>query len=332
MGDLMTNRAFYDIPANTWVKVASAVISGSLRKKIFGTQYLYTYIDTGDTAPTDGDESAGILFDDKVEKFAYASASDVYVYADGKDGRVCWDSEALGEKIRDKRPVDLYMITTAGQPAQTTTSAPAAQNATELTLTSVTGITTGQFFGLFDVTSKAFYFGTVLAAPVGNVVQIDSPLCCAYPTGSIFQAVSKNINANGSVTPVTYSIAPQTTIRALRVLGSMTTGSPPDYSTFGDIAGGITKGIVLRRNNGVVDNIWNVKKNADFAGLAYDLNIFRAANPQGVDGLAFRYTLNGEDKHGTSILIPPGDRLDLIVQDDLSSLTSFEITVQGYEE
>lgn len=39
----------------------------------------------------------------------------------------------------------------------------------------------------------------------------------------------------------------------------------------------------------------------------------------GVDGLSFKF--NVRDRHGVAIRLDPGDRLELIIQDDLSSIT-----------
>jgi hypothetical protein len=317
---------------DTWTKIASGVSYGKLWVVDFGTPYYYTYRIAGETPPTA--KSDGVLLQVPSLTIAYEDASDLYIWSDTKDGEVRFDYDNFPSTPRNKRPLDLFMSTLTGQPAKTTLSAPALKDTNEVTLTSVTGITTGQYFGMFDTATEQFEFATVVAPPVENVVTIDSPLCCDFSAGSLFNPLTRDLNVDGSGTPITFSIAPQASgrVRVTRILGVMTTTGTADFSKFGDIDGGLLKGIVLRRNNGITDNIWNVKSNADFASLAYDFDIFDPSGPLGVNGLKFRYTFNGEDKHGTSVLLPPGDRLDLIVQDNLSTILSFRITVQGYEE
>ena len=101
--------------------------------------------------------------------------------------------------------------------------------------------------------------------------------------------------------------------------------SAVDLSKFGDIVGGLTKGLLLREKIDATTfkNKWNIKTNVEFALLGYDWEPFSAINPaQGQDGFKWRYTLAGQDKHGVVKRIGSDRSLQMIVQDDLTSQQS----------
>ena len=91
----------------------------------------------------------------------------------------------------------------------------------------------------------------------------------------------------------------------------------------------MTNGIVLRVSNGVKTNIWNAKTNADLALLGFDF-IYPDKIPAGTYSARFRITYNGQDKHGVTLRLEPGDTLELIVQDDLTDLDLFYMMGQGH--
>lgn len=198
-----------------------------------------------------------------------------------------------------------------------------------------TGIVVGDWLGIFSSdTTNQFYFGEVLAV-VGNAVTMDRPFDFAFEAGDTLVNTTRELNVDGSVTPSVFVVQGPGNVSGqavdiIRIMIQITCDSLPDFGKFGDISGGLTKGIVLRINNGITKNIWNVKTNYEFANLAYDLAIYDRANPaEGVFGLACRYTFGGRDKHGTVVRIFPGQSLELWVQDDLTSLLSFRIIAEG---
>ena len=75
------------IPANTWTKIATAVLKGFYYKKRGTDGYFQTYRLTGETAPTDLEEGIGIFLKGKnVEEIGNDSPIDVYVYSLNKEG------------------------------------------------------------------------------------------------------------------------------------------------------------------------------------------------------------------------------------------------------
>ena len=81
----MTTPALVPItPANAWQKVATAITGGRFIKKDSGPDaYYYTYVDTGDAAPSG--LSVGISFDDEVS-LSNSVAVDFYIYCVGAVG------------------------------------------------------------------------------------------------------------------------------------------------------------------------------------------------------------------------------------------------------
>lgn len=171
----------------------------------------------------------------------------------------------------------------------------------------------------------------------GLNVTIDRPIDFDYVAADKVVFGTNNLNVDGSVTPQSFTVRGfgvtpllQSTFDITRVMIQMTTSDPALFGDFGDIDGGITNGIVLRRTDGTTQNFWNVKKNSDFALLAYDLKVFDPTHPQAVNGLAVRYTFAGQDKHGVAVRLAPGENLELLVQDDIDSLLSFTMMAQGH--
>lgn len=200
---------------------------------------------------------------------------------------------------------------------------------------SVAGFLPGQEIRVIDSISARVYIGTILNI-VSTTITVDSPMDFAYPEDSEVVAANSNMNINGSVTSVGFKARIGTTttpaeIDVSRILIACTTDNAVDLGKFGDL-GPLTNGIVLRRTqSGATQNIFNAKTNGELAGLGYDLSIYDATNPaQGADGFLARITFNGPDKMGVAIKLEENDNLELLVQDDLTSILSFRVILQGH--
>ena len=93
----------------------------------------------------------------------------------------------------------------------------------------------------------------------------------------------------------------------------------------------LTNGIVLRVTNGSYNNIFNAKANGDLAIRSGDM-YYVEADKFGVYGYRTRRTFSGQDKNGVTIRLDGdhGDRLGIIIQDDLTDLSEFKTCVQGH--
>lgn len=219
----------------------------------------------------------------------------------------------------------------------TTLAAQATINTKSITLTSVTGFDSGDYVCLDDVADGRYYCGKQVGAPVGNVITLDTPLDFTYPAGVVVTVGGTNLNVDGSVTPRIFSL--RAGDPGVPVIGDITrlifqciTNTAADLSLFGDIPA-LTNGLVLRKKNldGTYSNVFNVKSNADLAGIMFDFDIYAATNPaQGVDGFVGRLTFAGSSKFGVVLRIAPFEDLELVIQDDLTDLTQFIINMEGH--
>lgn len=87
----MSDPVFISLPANTWTIVAASVTSGKIWRANTGpSQYLHTYRDAGNPAPTDRSEGMPIFTDNEpdYEQIKSNVSIDVYVYPVNDAGRV----------------------------------------------------------------------------------------------------------------------------------------------------------------------------------------------------------------------------------------------------
>jgi hypothetical protein len=205
----------------------------------------------------------------------------------------------------------------------------------DIEVVSSVGMTIGDHIRIINAAADRYFFGTILNI-VGNVVTVDTPMDYEYLVGSEVTYSNINMNVDGSITPVHFHLrtgAPSipSAIDITRVLMVCTCATAVDLSKFGDIVGGLTRGLVFREENGTVHNIFNVKTNTDLVALAYDWTPFDKSKPnQGVDGFSWRLTFGGQSKVGVVLRIEQGGQLGMLVQDDLTSLTSLQVILEGH--
>jgi hypothetical protein len=216
----------------------------------------------------------------------------------------------------------------------TTLSAQSNPEDTTLTLTDTTGFIDGRTVGIFSGDDPdVFYLGRQLGAPAGNVITLDTPIDRIYPVGSVIASVDTNMAVDGSGTTKVFQIGPvgegsNSTIHITRIFGHITDGTVMDDGKFGGISA-LTNGIVLRHNNDVIQNIWNVKSNGDLSLICDDFT-YSDNSPSGEFGLRFENYFAGQERHGVIIQVLPGDTLEVLIQDDLTDLISFQMVAQGH--
>lgn len=204
----------------------------------------------------------------------------------------------------------------------------------DIDVVSAEGCVPGDYFGLFnsdDPLGNRAYFGTIQEVN-GNVITLDTPLDHEFKIGDTAACFDRELTVDGSETPQIFSVqvggnATQS-IDITRFMISIYTSSSVDLSSFGDLPK-LENGLVLRRTDGVINNLWNVKDNGELANITFDFDIYTAIG-QGQDGCKFRNTYAGQDKHGVAIRLSPGDELQLVIQDDLTSLDQFRVIAEGH--
>jgi len=250
---------------------------------------------------------------------------------DLRSSAVVESNGALAVNIQDQHSLalDLFFIQ---QQEITTLSLNATENNNEITLTDITGFTDGTYVGIFSATG-IFYFGEQIGAAAGNTITLDTPLDKNFTSGSFVIAATRNLNVNGAITPQVFQVGPvggQTGVEIdiTRIMGYLQDNAAMDDGSFGGI-GALTNGIVLRQNNGVMNNYWNAKTNGELALFSFDFTYTTKA-PAGSYGARFRNSYAGQEKHGVTIRLEPGDTLELIIQDDLTDLQDFKLMLQGH--
>jgi hypothetical protein len=206
-------------------------------------------------------------------------------------------------------------------------------NTIDVTVT--TGFVDGAFIVIADLSNNRYYTGKQVGAIAGNTITLDTRLDFAYAAGAQITNGITNMAVNGSVTPQVFGLRVSDpglplTVDVTRLMFLCTTTGANDLSTFGDIAGGLTFGIQIRKRDGTFNNIFNAKTNGDLEGIMFDFHIHEATNPiQGQDGFTGRLTFAGQNKMGVTVRVGPDEDIECIIQDDLSSLTNFQIIAEG---
>ena len=203
----------------------------------------------------------------------------------------------------------------------------------DVTLVDDTGFAIGHLATIFNAATNRVYFGHILNI-VGNVLTLDTPLDTNFVAGSPITAGEVNMNVDGSVTPVEYGTRNPNVGEDIplifdvsRIMIHFQTSSGIDLSKFGDITGGITRGLVCRFKDGNYRNVFNVKTNGDMEELMFDFDIFPAIGNQ-QDSATGRLTFS---KLGAVIRLTKDEDLCFLIQDDLTGLERLTISVEGSE-
>lgn len=224
-------------------------------------------------------------------------------------------------------PLIIAKLSTVEQ--ETTLAVNGAIDDRTITVTDGTGFAPGKYLSLFNVAANRFYVGYIIGV-AAEVITLDTPLDFAFTSGTFVTSGSTNLAVNGSVTPVTFALRNTdqvigTSAHLARIIFKGITASLGVLTEFGDLPG-LTNGIVLRKKDGVYRNIFNAKTNGELKQIMYDFDLIPAANPA-PDGFSGRFTFT---KLGPFIELAPGEDIELIIQDDLTGLTEFEVMLEGH--
>lgn len=205
-----------------------------------------------------------------------------------------------------------------------------------VTLTDSSGMSVGELLFLTSVPSSRFYTGRILGN-TANVITLDTPIDFAFEVGQEAKSTTTNMAVDGSSTTQIFSARSAEPTGGLGLVVDVTrmifkciTATAVDLSKFGDQAA-LIKGVVVRRTDGVTINQFNIKTNGDIAELMFDYMPYDAQNAQqGQHGFVARLTYGGGSKVGVVVRLGPGDDLEFMIQDNLSAITSFEVTLEGH--
>lgn len=234
--------------------------------------------------------------------------------------------------IQDQTTPLINLFFQQAKGAATTITANVAIGDTTFDVADATNYATGDYVGVFSgVSGEGRYFFAEVLSVATLTITIDTPFDFAFQSGDPTISSTSDLSVDGSVTPQSFVVTGATDydIDITRLIFTMSLSSTPDDGLFGNIAK-LTNGLVLRKADGVYRNIFNVKDNGELANFAYDLSYTTRSGGGGTDGLRCRYTFGGQSKQGVVIRLSAGESLELIVQDNLSTLTRFRVLAEGH--
>lgn len=206
-----------------------------------------------------------------------------------------------------------------------------------ITLSPGHGAVVGNWIELGSTIDGSLFMQARIIGVVGDVIEICTPVNRVYtPSTTAVILSNDNLAVNGSVTPVVFRVNPTGVQEGdmVRFVIVMTDNAAMDFETFGGIVGGLTRGLVFRINNGdgTYRNIVNYKTNGQIELYAYDARYFTNIGG-GTRGFSSRKTWGGQDKQGVVVRLNGsiGESLEVIVQDDLTSLISLYVLCMGHE-
>lgn len=204
---------------------------------------------------------------------------------------------------------------------------------TSIQLVDATGFLVGSVLQLNDGQIETT-FPIITALPGGNVLTLDRPLDFDYLIGNQVEIVHTDLRttAGSLATPIVHKImpGPGEIWYINRIILSMTHAAAATDDKFGSI-NALTNGIVLRANiNGQFGSFTNWKTNGDIILDMYDVNysdkagasLFGTSARGSFSRIGVVVELNGDNS----------DFIDLLVQDNITGLSSFFVNAQGYIE
>jgi len=227
----------------------------------------------------------------------------------------------------------LFIVKASQLVIETTLTIVTAKDDYIVNVTSAASFVVGQYLTIYSVADNRVFFSNILAINT-LAITLDSPLDFEFPIGAIVSVGTQEMAVDGSVTPQIFGIRNPTnvdiplSIDITRIMFKCLTSSATDLSMFGDIAGGLLRGIVVRRVDGTYQNIFNAKTNGELKSLMFDYDP-ETVTQQGQDGFTGRLTFAGQNKMGAVVRLSAQEDLQIIIQDNLDSLDSFRVIAEG---
>jgi hypothetical protein len=226
-------------------------------------------------------------------------------------------------------PLDLWFLERL---SATTTAADTTLGGVTFTATTGHGIVNGN---VIEINNTVTFIQAIVTGVATDVITLDQPINHVYPSGSQLIVSNRGMNVVGTpASPRVFSIAPEAGQRGdfTRVLKAVTDATAMDFSTFGGVAT-LANGCVFRLKieGGDFFNLFNWKNNGEFIIRGFD-HEFQTKVGGGSHSFTARSTWAGQDKRGVALRVD-GSRLEelqVLVQDDLTGLTSFNMVAQGH--
>jgi hypothetical protein len=183
---------------------------------------------------------------------------------------------------------------------------------------------------LLDTAADRDFFCQVVSVAT-NTITIDRPIDHVFPAATtLAREVSNDMAVDGSTTPVIFTArAGVTPTDVTRVLLYIESSGATASNKYGDLTK-LTRGTVFRIYNGVHKTVFNFKSNGEIKSFCYDTDPLGAIGT-GNPSISARITFAGSDKHGVALRLSDDDRLQFIVQDDLTGLLIHNAILEGHK-
>ena len=175
-----------------------------------------------------------------------------------------------------------------------------------------------------------------ITAQLVDTITLDMPVGVSYTTAAIIEeCIADMSSAAGTIgSPQIYEIAPPAgqIWHLYRFITSIVHTTAADDSRFGNLAA-LTNGVILRRmlGGGEIATFTNWKSNGDLAGDMFNVDYTDKAGA-GNFGTRARASI----KIGTGAILKldgdAGDSVEIVIQDDLTTLVSYKVKFQGHIE
>jgi hypothetical protein len=248
----------------------------------------------------------------------------------------------LAVNVQDQttQTIDTLMLQADGPPAIWNPNATMTAGGTSFVVGSATSLAANNELFIAEagaIQNASYHVVSSVDSAATDTVHLKVPIPNAYTTSANIFKVTADMAGSSTGTrtsPDMWITANNGTVSydITRIILQMVTNSSPELTDFGDIAGGLTNGCVLRHYDVSESHYHNIcywRDNADIMHHMYDVALITGLGA-GDYGLTGRMTFGGASKHGVVIRMDPGDELQFLIQDDISALDHFDIMVQGH--
>lgn len=137
---------------------------------------------------------------------------------------------------------------------------------------------------------------------------------------------NKNMNVNGSVTPVVFEAKPPhgKKWRITRMVGYLEGVNPFSAEKFADLTA-LTNGVEVLINGKVITT-WNTNRD-----IASQIPVLTAPKALGKEDRTLAGVWSLKEVFGNAILVDDENGIQFKIKDNLTAITAFNVTVQGQE-
>lgn len=203
-----------------------------------------------------------------------------------------------------------------------------------VTLDSVVGLSVGDKIAFLEQNGMPQIFFSQIKSISGNDLTLGDPIPFGFSVLATVFSFDNQLNVDGSVNPQVFSLNNvfDQAVDITRVIFKCTDDVEMHDGLFCGIDQ-LTNGVVFRKYtiDGYYINYFNVVNNAKWGLLAYDVGYTDTGKPPSdVYGFGSRLTFGGQNKHGVVIRLEPGERIELVVQDDLEDISGASLMIEGH--